>query len=174
MMKNEDSLALNTSYCFSDHSMSPIQKPYPPLYALPPKAKDFDPKKAEITLTGQLISIIRSCGGQVDEKTILQKIKPIFPYLRRINGNKYSGSLEKTVIGGLFSSEIFVFENNIWGLREELAQKYENKTMMKIRKIEEKVLARGKNFKRVKQEPESDNEIFIDGKGKKKKKVKFK
>lgn len=116
---------------------------------------EIDENLVEITLPGQLISIIRQNGGQANEEFILEKIKPFFPYLRRINGNKYCGKLEKTVIGGLHSSEIFNFEKEIgvWTVREELAKKYETKLMEKIKKMERKLGKKGRKISKI-----TDNE----------------
>lgn len=65
----------------------------------------------EFTFSGQLISIIRGNGGKAGLNLILEKIEPLFPHLRRINGRKYSGKLMKTVIGGLHNTEIFQYDS---------------------------------------------------------------
>lgn len=103
--------------------------------------KENDEILPEITLPGQLISIIRNNGGKADIKYILEKIEPLFPHLRRINGRKYGGKLMKTVIGGLHSTEIFQFDpfHNVWELKDDLAKKYEVKTMEKFKLLQNKI-----------------------------------
>lgn len=110
--------------------------------------KENDEILPEITLPGQLISIIRGNGGKADINYILEKIEPLFLHLRRINGRKYSGKLMKTVIGGLHSTEIFQFDNfnNVWELKEDLAKKYENKTVEKFKLWRKKISKKERNI----------------------------
>ena len=109
--------------------------------------KESDEILPEFTLPGQLISIIRGNGGKADLKLILEKIEPLFPHLRRINGRKYSGKIMKTVIGGLHSTEIFQFDTfgNVWEVKEDLAKKYEKKTVEKFKVWQKKITKKKQN-----------------------------
>ena len=120
-------------------------------------SKENDEILPEITLPGQLISIIRGNGGKADLNFILERIEPLFPHLRRINGRKYSGKLMKTVIGGLHSTEIFQFDsvNNLWELKEDLAKKYEKKTVEKFKIWQKKISKRKKSEIQIKKKPRS-------------------
>ena len=115
-------------------------------------SKENDEILPEITLPGQLISIIRGNGGKADLNFILEKIEPLFPHLRRINGRKYAGKLMKTVIGGLHSTEIFQFDsfNNMWELKEDLAKKYEKKTVEKFKLWQKKISKKQKSELQIK------------------------
>lgn len=136
--------------------------------------KENDDILPEITLPGQLISIIRSNGGKADINYILEKIEPLFPHLRRINGRRYSGKLMKTVIGGLHSTEIFQFDpfHHVWELKEDLAKKYEQKTLEKFKLLQKKISKKKKanetqikrkykNFELKKTDPKKYNQDSI-------------
>eukprot|EP00735_Rhodelphis_limneticus_P000852 TRINITY_DN11383_c0_g1::TRINITY_DN11383_c0_g1_i1::g.26446::m.26446 TRINITY_DN11383_c0_g1::TRINITY_DN11383_c0_g1_i1::g.26446 ORF type:complete len:384 (-),score=42.92 TRINITY_DN11383_c0_g1_i1:322-1473(-) len=97
---------------------------------------------ASRTLPGFLANYIRVQGGPVSEETLLQYVAPAYDELRKPDGTRYTGRMERAVRGTLASTGIFQkIEDEQhglrWTLKEDQARLFEERLAAKAAKQEE-------------------------------------
>eukprot|EP01017_Pseudomicrothorax_dubius_P002974 TRINITY_DN10309_c0_g1_i1.p1 TRINITY_DN10309_c0_g1~~TRINITY_DN10309_c0_g1_i1.p1 ORF type:complete len:234 (-),score=35.84 TRINITY_DN10309_c0_g1_i1:34-735(-) len=94
------------------------------------------PKETETTMTGYIITLIKSRNGKLSESVIIHKVTNICHMLRRADGTKYYGDVGRCVRGCLYSNQVF-FRNqqnpDEWCVNEDMAKKFEDRSACKIR-----------------------------------------
>mmetsp|Transcript_8047 Transcript_8047/g.24238 ORF Transcript_8047/g.24238 Transcript_8047/m.24238 type:complete len:366 (+) Transcript_8047:98-1195(+) len=108
------------------------------------------------TLPAVLAHHMRSQGKPVSETELCNEVKKVYTDLRKPDGTRYTGNLERAVRGSLCSTGMFEkLENNMWTLREEQTQVYEQRLAAKQAKIEaEKSIKRRRKAESVKADEE--------------------
>eukprot|EP00753_Platysulcus_tardus_P003427 PLAT12454.18.p1 GENE.PLAT12454.18~~PLAT12454.18.p1 ORF type:complete len:333 (+),score=101.87 PLAT12454.18:90-1088(+) len=86
------------------------------------------------TLNGYLIHTLRSAQRPLSRSELTAAVRGSYDSLRKLDGTRYKGNLERAVTGALHSTGVFEKQDGgIWRLNEEKAKEYEAKVTKRFR-----------------------------------------
>lgn len=90
---------------------------------------------SDITLPGYVIKLLAIKNRLTFEEVVIE-VSKVYPTLRRSDGSKYTGNIDKTVRACLTTLDAFKEVDGIyWTIRQEQAQMYQEKTTEKLKNI---------------------------------------
>uniref|UniRef100_A0A7S0BJB1 Uncharacterized protein n=1 Tax=Rhodosorus marinus TaxID=101924 RepID=A0A7S0BJB1_9RHOD len=90
------------------------------------------------TLPAMLAKCVRAQNKPVTEEELTEEVQKVYKDLRKPDGTKYTGNLERAVRGSLCSTGMFEkLEDGTWTLKEDQIQVYEQRLVARAAKIEE-------------------------------------
>eukprot|EP00187_Rhodella_violacea_P013629 CAMPEP_0184717342 /NCGR_PEP_ID=MMETSP0314-20130426/6836_1 /TAXON_ID=38298 /ORGANISM="Rhodella maculata, Strain CCMP 736" /LENGTH=558 /DNA_ID=CAMNT_0027180889 /DNA_START=109 /DNA_END=1786 /DNA_ORIENTATION=- len=98
----------------------------------------FEDSRGPATLPATLARLIRAAPAPVPEAALVADVGKVYAALRKPDGTKYTGNLERAVRGSLCSTGLF--ERNgegAWGLKVEATRQYEERLRERRVRMEE-------------------------------------
>ena len=90
------------------------------------------------SLIGFLVHYFRANPGPHSFDSLVTKIEPVLPTLRRTDGSEYSESPDKAILGCLNTAGVFECERGWWSLNEDKAVEYERRMVVNLEQKEKR------------------------------------